>query len=190
MSGADDRFEREEGQEPTVEAGEDGAGVAPGDAAAVDESPAAVEPEDAEVDLLAVALRQRDDYLDALQRLQADFENYKKRVAKQQADISARAAESLVEKLFPALDVADLAVAHGAGEEVKQIWTALLEPLEREGLERIDLAGGAFDPTRHDAVAHEPGEDGAGQQEVAEVLRAGYAWKGRVLRPAMVKVRG
>ncbi len=151
--------------------------------------PEADAPVEAEVDLLAQALRERDDYLDALRRLQADFENFRKRTAKQQADVSARAAESLVEKLLPVLDIADLAVAHGAGEEVKQVWAALLDALEREGLERIDPAGGGFDPTRHEAVAHEPG-DGAGEQSIAEVLRAGYAWKGRVLRAAMVKVRG
>jgi molecular chaperone GrpE len=147
-------------------------------------SPAPPAPEDE----LATARGQRDEFLDALQRLQADFENYKKRMAKQQSDHAARAGESLVEKLLPVLDVTDLAIAHGGGEEVKQIWTALVDVLDREGLERIDPSGGPFDPTRHDAVAHEPGE--GGEQEVAEVLRAGYAWKGRVLRPAMVKVRG
>jgi molecular chaperone GrpE len=136
---------------------------------------------------LADAWRERDEYLDALRRLQADFENYKKRVTKQQADVAARATEALVEKLFPALDIADLAMAHSNGEEVKQIWSALLDALGGAGLERIAPDGGSFDPNRHDAVAHEPGD---GDQEVAEVLRAGYAWKGRVLRPAMVKVRG
>jgi molecular chaperone GrpE len=132
-------------------------------------------------------VRERDEYLDALRRVQADFENYKKRMIKQQTDHLERAAQSLVEKLLPALDAADLAVVHGGGEEVKQVWTTLLDTLEREGLERIDPSGGPFDPNLHDAVAHEPGE---GEQEVVEVLRAGYCWKGRVLRPAMVKVRG
>ena len=121
-------------------------------------------------------------------RLQADFENYKKRMIKQQTDHLERAAESLVEKLLPVLDTADLALAHGAGEDVKQVTDALTGVLEREGLERIDPVGAPFDPTLHDAVAHEPGD--GGQQEVVEVLRAGYRWKGRVLRPAMVKVRG
>jgi molecular chaperone GrpE len=164
----------------------------------VDELAAMAEPElgSLEEDLLAgdplaVELadtrRQRDDYLDALRHLQADFENYKKRVAKQQADMAARAAENLVEKLLPALDTADLAMAHGGSEEVKQVWAALIDALSGSGLERIAPDGGPFDPTRHDAVAHEPGEGG---QEVAEVLRTGYVWKGRVLRPAMVKVRG
>lgn len=162
-----------------------GEGTGPGEASSGEE----VGDLAGEVDLLGRALRERDDYLDALRHLQADFENYRKRVAKQQVDLSARATESLVEKLLPALDVADLAVAHGASGEVEQVCNTLLDALEREGLERIQPpAGRSFDPTLHDAVAHEEG-DGAGQ-EIAEVLRAGYSWKGRVLRPAMVKVRG
>lgn len=142
-----------------------------------------------EPDPVAAAQRERDDYRDALQRLQADFENYKKRVTKQAEEQRERAAESLVEKLLPVLDTADLALSHGGGEEVKQLAASLSAILEKEGLERIDNAGDAFDPTHHDAVAHEPG-DGDGGQEVAEVMRAGYRWRGRVLRPAMVKVRG
>ena len=133
--------------------------------------------------------RERDDYRDALQRLQADFENYKKRVVKQSEEVRARAAEGLVLQLLPVLDTADLALSHGAGEDVKQLSAALFAVLEKEGLEKIDTAGGPFDPTHHDAVAHDPGE-GDGGQEVAEVMRAGYRWRGRVLRPAMVRVRG
>jgi molecular chaperone GrpE len=133
--------------------------------------------------------RERDEYRDGLQRLQADFENYRKRVAKQSDELRDRAAESLVEKLLPVLDTCDLALSHGAGEEVKQLSASLFAVLEKEGLEKIDHVGEPFDPTQHDAVAHEPG-DGDGGQEVAEVLRAGYRWRGRVLRPAMVKVRG
>jgi molecular chaperone GrpE len=149
-----------------------------------------VEPEVSDVvedDPMAVLMRERDDYKDALVRLQADFENYKKRMIKQQTDHLERAAETLVGKLLPVLDTADLALAHGGGEDVKQISAALSSVLEREGLERIDPNGGPFDPTLHDAVAHEPGD---GDQQVVDVLRAGYRWKGRVLRPAMVKVRG
>jgi molecular chaperone GrpE len=142
-----------------------------------------------EEDPVAVAVRERDEYKDAMIRLQADFENYKKRMMKQQTDHLERAAESLVDKLLPVLDTADLALAHGGGEDVKQVMAAITGVLEREGLERIDPIGGPFDPTLHDAVAHDPG-DGDGQQEVVEVLRAGYRWKGKVLRPAMVKVRG
>ncbi len=139
------------------------------------------------VDLVTALALERDDYRDALIRLQADFENYKKRMIKQQTDHLERAAGSLVEKLLPVLDTADLALAHGGGEDVKQMSAALAGVLEREGLERIDPLGAPFDPTLHDAVALEPGE---GAQEVVEVMRAGYRWKGKVLRPAMVKVRG
>jgi molecular chaperone GrpE len=139
-------------------------------------------------DAVAVAERERDEYREALVRLQADFENYRKRILKQQTEHLERAAQSLVEKLLPVLDTAELALAHGGGEDVKQITASLVGTLEREGLERIDPNGEVFDPTVHDAVAHEP-SDGH-EQEVAEVLRVGYRWKGRVLRPAMVKVRG
>jgi molecular chaperone GrpE len=163
------------------------AGATPEMEAAIEADEAALDVEE-DIEVAGVA-RQRDEYLDALKRLQADFENYKKRMIRQQTDHLERAAASLVEKLLPVFDTADLAIAHGGGEEVKQIWTALFETLEREGLERIDPLNVAFDPTVHDAVAHEPG-DGEGEPEVVEVMRAGYRWKGRILRPAMVKVRG
>jgi molecular chaperone GrpE len=161
--------------------------ASPEEEASIEADEAAV---DVELDLeLARVARERDEYLDALRRVQADFENYKKRMIRQQTEHLERAAEHLVEKLLPVFDTTDLAIAHGGGEEVKQIWTALFDALEREGLERIDPLNVAFDPMVHDAVAHEPG-DGTGEPEVVEVMRAGYRWKGRVLRPAMVKVRG
>jgi len=87
----------------------------------------------------------------------------------------------------PVFDTADLAITHGGGEPVQQVWSALFDTLEKEGLERIDPEGEPFDPTAHEAVMHEPGE---GSAHVVDVMRAGYRWKGRVLRPAMVKVQG
>ena len=133
--------------------------------------------------------RERDDYLDALRRLQADFENFRKRTMKQQTDILERAAQTLVEKLLPVLDAADLAIAHGADAAVGQVAGLLLDTLVKEGLEGVDpKPGDPFDPTLHEAVAHDPGE--GGDPEVADLLRAGYRWKGALLRPAMVKVRG
>ncbi len=129
---------------------------------------------------------ERDDYLGALRRTQADFENYRKRVMKQSADDLSRAAEALVDKLLPVLDACDGAVRHGA-TEVEPIFASLLGTLEKEGLARIDPAGEPFDPTVHEAVMHEPGE---GETVVVDVMRTGYAWKGRVIRPAMVKVQG
>lgn len=135
------------------------------------------------------AVAERDEYLDLARRTQAEFENYRKRVANQQADDVARATAGLVEQLLPVLDACDGAIAHGAGE-VEPIYAALLQTLEKQGLERIDPAGEAFDPTRHEAVMHEPADDGDEGTLVTAVMRAGYAWKGRVVRPAMVKVRG
>src|SRR5438309_842996 len=129
---------------------------------------------------------ERDDYLDALKRLQADFENYKKRILKQQTEHLERAAAGLVEKLLPVLDTLDLAIAHG-GEGLDQVQGQLMAALEKEGVERIDPVGKPFDPNESDAVAHEPGE---GDPVGSEVMRTGYRFKGKLLRPAMVKVKG
>jgi molecular chaperone GrpE len=150
--------------------------------ASVQEAEAAVEND---IDVAKIA-RERDDYLDALKRLQADFENYKKRILKQQTEHLERAAEGLVEKLLPVLDTFDLAIAHG-GEGVDQVRGQLVAALEKEGLERIDPVGKPFDPNESDAVAHEPGD---GEPVVSEVMRTGYRFKGKLLRPAMVKVKG
>ena len=128
---------------------------------------------------------ERNDYLDQLLRTRADFDNYRKRILKQQSEHQERAAEALVEKLLDVLDTFDMAVVHQQGYE--QVRDRLVFILGKEGLERIDPAGEAFDPNEADAVAHEAGDGGP---VVAEVLRAGYRWKGRVLRPAMVTVRG
>jgi len=160
------------------------------------------------LDDAAALAAERDEYLLALQRLQADFENYRKRVLRQQEEQSARAAVDLVGKLLPVLDTLDLARAHLApgadgpeGEEAKALDQAraqLLDALAKEGLDRVDQAGVPFDPVVHDAVAQAPaderssegdGTDG-GQPAVDEVMRAGYRWRGQVLRPAMVRVRG
>ena len=137
-----------------------------------------------EVDL-ELLLAERKQYLDAYRRAQADFENYRKQAQKRQEDAVVRALGSFVEKLLPVLDACDAALAHGA-TEVEPVLAALYGALGREGLERIDPKGAPFDPAEAEAVLHEPGEDG--EQVVSEVLRAGYRWRGRVLRPAMVKV--
>jgi len=137
-----------------------------------------------EVDL-ELLLAEREQYLDAYRRAQADFENYRKQAQKRQDDAVVRALGSFVEKLLPVLDACDAALAHGA-TEVEPVLAALYGALGKEGLERIDPKGAPFDPAEAEAVLHEPGE--GGEQVVSEVLRAGYRWRGRVLRPAMVKV--
>jgi molecular chaperone GrpE len=136
---------------------------------------------------LAALTRERDDYLENLRRVQAEFENYRKRVMAQQADQAERAAEGLVGDLLPVLDACDGALQHGA-DGVEPIFGQLLDTLTKSGLERLDPDGEPFDPNFHEAVMHEEG-DGS-DAVVVEVLRPGYTWKGRVLRPAMVKVKG
>ncbi|MEL7156160.1 MAG: nucleotide exchange factor GrpE [Actinomycetota bacterium] len=143
--------------------------------------------EDLVLDLERVS-GERDQYLDASRRLQAEFENYKKAVAKREVEARERANESLVSEILPVLDACDGALASGASD-VEPVRTALIDALTKQGLDRIDGADEAFDPALHDAVMHEPSEDGDGPV-VAEVMRAGYRWKGRVVRPAMVRVRG
>jgi molecular chaperone GrpE len=145
--------------------------------------------EHASDDPLAAMTAERDGYLSHLQRVQAEFENYRKRVARQQSDAADQASARLADALLPVLDACDAAVRHGAAE-VEPIYAALLGALEKEGMARIDPEGDAFDPSLHEAVMHEPGDGEADGPIVADVLRPGYSWKGRVLRPAMVKVKG
>jgi molecular chaperone GrpE len=147
---------------------------------------------------------ERDEYLGALQRAQADFANYRKRVMRQQEEQGSRAALDLVSKLLPVLDTLDLAVAHldkteapqdpsTEAQALRQARGQLIDTLAKEGLERVDQGGVAFDPSVHDAVAHAPtadDEEGEPGSTVEEVLRSGYRWHGQVLRPAMVRVRG
>jgi molecular chaperone GrpE (heat shock protein) len=219
----------------------------------------------------AALVAERDEYLGALQRMKADFDNYRKRIVRQQEEQSARAAQALVAKLLPVLDTLDLAQAHlsspgleGPGpagqtprptganpqptvggrpgsptespttirtsgspshggqathaarppdgsaglhravqqaqpsaEEPELELTALtqaraqlLDVLIKEGLERVDETDVPFDPAVHDAVAYAPAEPGEAGSLVDEVMRAGYRWRGQVVRPAMVRVRG
>jgi molecular chaperone GrpE len=149
------------------------------------------------LDPVQIVELERDQLRDALQRLQADFENYKKRVARNQADEAARQSGNLVAKLLVVLDTLDLAQAHlsdaNDDAEAQALVAAraqLLEVLSKEGLVRVDAADIAFDPEVHDAVLHAEGAGDEGETLVDEILRAGYVWQGQVLRPAMVKVRG
>jgi molecular chaperone GrpE len=154
---------------------------------------------DAELDddgALEVAVAQRDEFLADLQRLQADFDNYRKRVMREQTLLVERAAERLVEDLLPVLDALDLAMTSVANlpadhDQVKKgielTYAQLFGVLEKAGLERVDALGEPFDPNLHEAVMHvEEGEHD--EPTVVDVMRAGYRLKGRTLRAAMVKV--
>ena len=135
-------------------------------------------------------LAERDSFRDIAQRLQADFENYRKRVSSQSAEEVDRATGRLAEALLPVLDACEAAfVAHPA--EIEPIFNLLLSELRKQGLEAMNLDGQVFDPNLAEAVLREDGEgDGQGNAVVVDVMRSGYTWKGRVLRAAMVKVRG
>jgi molecular chaperone GrpE len=151
-----------------------------------EEAPAAVEDE------LAQATRERDEYLDALQRLKAEFDNFRKRAARDQASLVERASERLVRELLPVLD--DLQRALEAAEQheeakleegVRLVHRSLAAALEREGLAEIETDG-QFDPHVHEALLSQPSE--ADEGSVIQVLQKGYRLGDRVLRPARVVV--
>jgi molecular chaperone GrpE len=137
--------------------------------------------------------RERDEMRALAQRVQADFENYKKRVERDQVQNAERGVAALVEMLLPVLDNFELALlsVDTADEKVRKgvelVFADFVSVLERAGLERIETDGAPFDPAVHEAVMHDAG---TGEPTVVETMRQGYRLKGRVLRPAMVKVAG
>jgi len=157
--------------------------------AAVAEAEAAIESD------LSQLEGERNELVDTLRRVQADFENYRKRVLREQTALVERATERLVEDLLPVLDSFDGALGSFAGADspeadkvrdgVVGIRTQFVTVLEKAGLERIEADGAPFDPNEHEAVLQDAG---AGEPHVAETMRTGYRLKGRVLRPAMVRV--
>ncbi len=143
---------------------------------------------------LARLAAEREDLVDALRRTQADFENYRKRVLREQTTLVERATERLIADLLPVLDSFDGALASVTGDstEIEKVRTGvegiraqLVAVLERAGLERMDSDGLPFDPVQHEAVMHDDGEH---EPVVAETLRSGYRLRSRVVRPAMVRV--
>jgi molecular chaperone GrpE len=138
-----------------------------------------------DVDVPAL-LAEREEYKGMAQRIQADFDNYRKRAAAQSLAEADRAAGRLAEALLPVLDAAEAAFVRHP-DEVGPLLNQMLVELKKHGLETLDLADQPFDPEVAEAVAHEPGD--GGEPIVSEVLRSGYTWKGKVLRAAMVRTR-
>lgn len=139
----------------------------------------------------------REEHLDHLLRIKAEFDNYRKRMLREQSDVVERAAIRVVEALLPALDSLDLAIDNAEEDDplfpgIAAVRTQMLDLLGKEGLDRISPDHGeVFDPTVHEPVAHVPGEgETEGGPSVTQVLRPGYRLKGRLLRPAMVEVKG
>jgi len=136
---------------------------------------------------------ERDGYLADSQRLAADFANYRKQSDKRVADAAAVQSASLVRDLIPVLDACDSALVQDPESAAGPIRNALITELEKNGLELLAPAEEEpFDPEMHEAVMHEAADADSEHDGpiVGEVLRAGYSWKGRVVRPAMVKVIG
>ena len=133
-------------------------------------------------------------YREHLQRLQAEFENYRKRVLREQTQAVELAARPVIQRLLEVLDDFDLALMHAQDRPdfdrflhgVELVFAKLVDTLRAEGLERIDAQGKPFDPELHEALMQTG--NGEGDPVVADVLRPGYTLKGRVLRPAGVRV--
>jgi molecular chaperone GrpE len=144
-------------------------------------------------DSLARAERERDEYLDLARRAQADFENYRKRAAKEAAAAGERARSGLVRELLPVVDNLERALASAAegeqhlAEGVRLVHSELIAVLERNGVQQFDPVGERFDPTEHEALSTR-GEDGAKPGVVLDVVEKGYRTNGTVLRPARVVV--
>jgi len=137
--------------------------------------------------------KRNEEYLTSLRYLQADFENYRKRVDREIRELEEFSTLGLVRKLIPVLDDLDLAVAtagkaadKGILEGVKMVQKNLNSALESEGLHRIKAVGEPFNPSSHEAVDKVQGKDNS--DKVIEEMRKGYTFKGKVLRPSAVKV--
>jgi molecular chaperone GrpE len=159
--------------------------------AADGESPAAAQAADEEP--LVRAERERDQYLDLARRAQADFENYRKRAAKEAAAAGQRAKSGLVRELLPVVDNLERALMSAGHDEqhlaegVRLVHSELIAVLERNGVEQFDPRGDRFDPSEHEALSMRS-EDGAESGTVLDVVEKGYRANGAILRPARVVV--
>jgi molecular chaperone GrpE len=163
-------------------AGDAGSGLGDGDVADIDDGDDLA----SSIFDIAALIAERDAMKDLAMRVQADFENYRRRMATQHTAEVDRATGRLAEALLPVLDAAEAAYIQHP-EEIGPVLNVLLGELRKQGLETLDIEDQPFDPEVADAVAHEPGE--GHEVVVAEVLRSGYRWRGKTLRPAMVRTK-
>jgi molecular chaperone GrpE len=149
-----------------------------------------------DLDELVRTAAQRDEYLALAQRTQADFENYRKRVARDAAAAQERGAIALAKELLPALDNLDRALGAAAQDDplldgVRLVRSELSAALARAGIESFSPVGEVFDPALHEAVATAPQpSDGPPSGTVVEVYQAGYRLGASIIRPARVVVGG
>ena len=171
--------------EPATDGGTDDAAIPterPADAAASLEGEA------------ARAAAERDAFRDQLLRARADFDNYRKRIERDRAQMIARASEDALRDILPVVDDLERALAADPGDAsgsfhqgVQMIYKQMLDILARRGLEPIDAIGQDFDPNIHEAVAYEP-VAGRREGEIIGELRKGYRIGDRLVRPSMVRV--
>jgi molecular chaperone GrpE len=181
MKSRDEKSSSDDGTDAVVEA-------------AAPEEPEAVQEPDVPEDELTVAKRERDEYLDLAKRTQADFENYKKRSAKEMTAAGARARIGVIREVLPVVDNLERAlsvVPAGGGdafvEGVRLVHMALQGALQRSGVETIEPAGDVFDPNVHEALSMRP-QEGAQSGTVLDVVEKGYRTADTVVRPARVVV--
>ena len=173
----------------TAEASESDAAEADAaaEAEAPDEDAAALK---AQVESLKAALEEKDN---RVKRLQADFENFRRRTSKEREELANVVTQDLLKSMLPILDNFDRAMAAEQKDNesfqkgVEMIYTQLNETLKNAGLELIDTAGQKFDPNFHQAVMRVENPD-LEDDTIAQELQKGYIVKGRVIRPSMVQV--
>jgi molecular chaperone GrpE len=170
-----------------------------GQAHEVSEPDASTGVQQEDYDILKERLSQKEaeaaEYLDKLKRVQAEMENFRKRMLKEQEQIIQHAAQTVIRELLPVIDNLERALdaanaesdAAKLREGIELIYSQIQELLTREYVEVIDPLGRAFDPQKHEAVM-QVASDEYEENAVTEVLQKGYELKGRLLRPAMVKV--
>ncbi|MFR9732258.1 nucleotide exchange factor GrpE [Saccharopolyspora sp. MS10] len=137
---------------------------------------------------------ERDAHLESLRRVTAEFDNYRKRMLREQTAYLDRAAEGVLAELLPVLDAVELGARHNP-EALGAVHRQLQRTLAAEGLHRLEPLGEPFDPAEHEAAAPEPSSvvplrRRAAEPDavVAEVLRPGYRIHGHLLRPALVRL--
>ena len=191
---------------PGAEEGHDAMPTEPADAAGSEQPP--VEPAEAfalageELQALTAKAEKADEYLQLAQRTQADFENFRKRAARDAANAKERGATKLALELLPAVDNLERALEHAPAESdpahpddgafvsgIKHVHSDVVAVLQRAGIERYSPEGEQFDPTLHEAVAQQPVE-GYEPGTVVEVFQRGYRMGDSVVRPARVVVAG
>jgi molecular chaperone GrpE len=187
------------GHSPADESRQSPGAAAPGDGAAQGKVPPLQQADEAaeiegDLDELMKMAAERDKYLALAQRTQADFENYRKRVARDAVASQERGVSSLVKELLPALDNLDRALEAAAQDDpllqgVRLVRSELSAALARVGIQSFSPTGEVFDPAVHEAVATAPqGPDGAASGTVVEVYQPGYRMGASIIRPARVLV--